>query len=49
MISIELGAIEAAPPTWTVTFVLGKHSREVALVNKATDLGNIRKLPTRLL
>ena len=34
-----LEAIEAAPSSWAVTFALGENPREVALVNKATELG----------
>jgi hypothetical protein len=41
---IGLTAVEAAPPSRTVTLAPGKNTREVALVNKAAELGNIRKL-----
>jgi hypothetical protein len=41
---IGLTAVEAAPPSRTVTLAPGKNPREVALVNKAAELGNIRKL-----
>ena len=34
-----LEAIEAAPPSWTVTLALGENTREVALVNQTTELG----------
>jgi|HubBroStandDraft_4_1064222.scaffolds.fasta_scaffold551132_2 hypothetical protein len=46
---IGLMAIEAAPPSRTVTLAPGKNPREVALVNKAAELGNIGKLPVRIL
>ena len=41
---IELAAVEAAPATRTITLAPGKNTRKVALVNKATELGDIRKL-----
>jgi hypothetical protein len=41
---IGLRAIQAAPPSRTVTLAPGKNTREVALVNKAAELGNISKL-----
>src|SRR5580704_7318972 len=46
---VGLTAIEAAPPSWTVTLAPGKDPGEVALVNKAAELGNIGKLPVRVL
>jgi hypothetical protein len=46
---IGLTAVEAAPPSRTVTLAPGKDTREVALVNKAAELGNIRKLPAWVL
>jgi hypothetical protein len=44
-----LEAIEAAPPSWAVTLALGENPREVALVNKTTELGNISELTQRIL
>jgi hypothetical protein len=44
-----LEAIEAAPPSWAVTLALGENPREVALVNKTTELGNISELTPRIL
>ena len=44
-----LEAIEAAPPSWAVTLALGENPREVALVNKTTELGNISELAPRIL
>jgi hypothetical protein len=37
--------MEAAPTSRTVTLALGKNAREVALVDKATELGDIKKPP----
>ena len=45
----RLEAIEAAPPSWAVTLALGENPREVALVNKTTELGNISELTPRIL
>ena len=44
-----LETIEAAPPSWAVTLALGENPREVALVNKTTELGNISELAPRIL
>jgi hypothetical protein len=44
-----LEAIEAAPPSRAVTLALGENPREVALVNKTTELGNINELTPRVL
>jgi hypothetical protein len=44
-----LETIEAAPPSWTVTLALGENPREVALVDKTTELGNISELAPRIL
>ena len=44
-----LEAIEAAPPSWAVTLALGENPREVALVNKTTELRNISELTPRIL
>ena len=44
-----LEAIEAAPPSWAVTLALRENPREVALVNKTTELGNISELTPRIL
>jgi hypothetical protein len=44
-----LEAIEAAPPSWAVTLALGENPREVALVNKTTELGNISEFTPRIL
>jgi hypothetical protein len=41
--------VEAAPPSWTVTLAPAKNTREVALVDKAAELGDIGKLPIRFL
>jgi hypothetical protein len=41
--------MKTAPPRRTVTLALGKNTREVALVNKAAELSNIRKLPAWVL
>ena len=46
---IGLTAIEAAPPSRTVTLASGKDTREVALVDKAAELGNIGELPAWVL
>ena len=47
-IFIGLTAVEAAPPSRTVTLALGENTREVALVDKPTELGNVREPPARL-
>ena len=44
-----LEAKEAAPPSWAVTLALGENPREVALVNKTTELGNISEFTPRIL
>ena len=44
-----LEAIEAAPPSRAVSLALGENPREVALVNKTTELGNISELTPRIL
>jgi hypothetical protein len=44
-----LEAIEATPPSWAVTLALGENPREVALVNKTTELRNISELTPRIL
>jgi len=47
--AVGLEAKEAAPPSWAVTLALGENPREVALVNKTTELGNISELTPRIL
>jgi hypothetical protein len=46
---VRLTAMEAAPPSRTVTLAPGKNTREVALVDKAAELGNISELPAWIL
>jgi hypothetical protein len=44
-----LEAIEAAPPPRAVTLALGENPREVALVNKTTELGDFNEFAPRIL
>jgi hypothetical protein len=41
--------MEAAPPSRAVALAPGKNAREVALVNKTAELGNIGERPAWVL
>src|SRR5271156_6608149 len=45
---MSLKAIEAAPPSRTVTLAPRKNPGEVALVDKAAELGNVGEFPARV-
>ena len=45
---MSLRAKEAAPPSRTVTLAPRKNPREVALVDKAAELGNVGEFPARV-
>jgi hypothetical protein len=40
---IALRAVQTTPTPWTVTFAPGENTREVALVDEAAELGNVRQ------
>ena len=40
--------MKATPPSRAVTLAPGENPRELALVNKAAELGNINELPARI-
>jgi hypothetical protein len=45
---LRADAMETAPSSGTVTLAPGKHAGEVALVDKAAELGNIGEFPVRV-